>query len=530
MSQTLSSVVNSVNIPISGRTTPGVPRPVNPSPVRIPSSDTSGPLVPQNSNISIPLIPVSSNATRPPSPTRSASAQVVQITKPPSPVRIPAPNNLVATRAPTPTATLARIPNAVIIPGVRPPTPSTPSTSRVIIPVVPASPVNTVISVASSNQVNPVNTIIPTSAPSPVRIVVPVVPPSPGIVSAPITKTPKTPRTAINNLATRPITSVKIATPNTALPMRPSGEIMQKEFEVRNYQGIISNASIENELLNVGYTPLSKIVVRSSNGEKRTQYIKAVNRKGQKVYILIDVNGYTTAKASDLTFVESQTVTLVPYSLKVGAYECAGTNVCGVAFECGADAVCVISRGSQDLNPKEASYIFVERQTPSINTIESKGAITSYPVIRLTEIRSNPPLVLQNTDVVTRRLRNTAYTAQIEELANTQKSIDKLNQAFTRFNSIRETTAPKLTHTLRTLEQYNDGYLVNPPLTDELKDRYRRLQFNLAQRNDNIVTLLQIMKRVDDNRAEIDVITREINELSDIAEKELSNVDLVLTE
>lgn len=526
MSQTLSPVVNSVSIPISGRTTPGVPRPVNSSPVRIPSTDTVTSLVPQGSNVSIPLIPVVSSTTRPPSPSRSASTQVVQITKPPSPVRIPAPNNSVTTRAPTPTATLARVPvnSAVLIPVARPPTPSTP-----VIPVVPASPVNTVASSRTINPINstnPVNTIIPTSAPSPVRIVVPVIPPSPGIA----TKTSKTPRTAINNLATRPITPVKITTPNTALPMRPSGEIMQKEFEVRNYQGIISNASIENELLNVGYTPLSKIVVRSSNGEKRTQYIKAVNRKGQKVYILIDVNGYTTAKAADLTFVESQTVTLVPYSLKVGAYECAGTNVCGVAFECGADTVCVISRGSQDLNPKEASYIFVERQTPSVNTIESKGAITSYPVIRLTEIRSNPPLVLQNTDVVTRRLRNTAYMTQIEELANTQKSIDKLNQAFTRFNNIRETTAPKLTHTLRTLEQYNDGYLTNPPSTDELKDRYRRLQFNLSQRNDNIVTLLQIMKRVDDNRAEIDAISREINELSDIAEKELSNVDLVLSE
>lgn len=323
---------------------------------------------------------------------------------------------------------------------------------------------------------------------------------------------------------------IKVATPNSSLPFRPTAQIMNQEFEVRNYQGIIANSSLENELLNAGYAPLSKIVIRTDSGDKRTQYIKAINKKGQKVFILIDVNGYTTARSTDLTLIEAHSASIVPYSLKTGAYECAGKDVCGVAFECGSDSVCVLSRGAQDLSPKEANFVFVEQPAPAAATLETEGSIMTYPVIRLTEIRANPALVLANTDIVTRRLRNSTYSAELQELAAAQQSINKLNAAFIRFNHLREDAASKLNRTLTQLEQWNDVYMANPPTTDEAKDRYRRLQYNLAQRNDGIATLLRSMKKVSDKRLEIDVITKEINDITDYAEKEFANVEFATSD
>lgn len=324
--------------------------------------------------------------------------------------------------------------------------------------------------------------------------------------------------------------SIKVATPNSSLPFKPTAELMNKEFEVRDYQGIISNASIENELLNAGYAPLSKIVIRADNGDKRTQYIKAINKKGQKVFILLDVNGYTTARSTDLTLIEAHNASIVPYSLKTGAYECAGKDVCGVAFECGSDAVCVLARGTQDLTPKEANFVFVEQRAPAAATIETEGSIMSYPVIRLSEIRANPDLVLANTDIVTRRLRNNAYASELQELASAQQSINRLNAAFVRFENIRQDAAMKLNETLTQLEQWNNVYMSNPPTTDEGKDRYRKLQFNLAQRNEGIANLLRSMKKVADRRIEIDSITREINDITDFAEKEYANVQFAVSE
>jgi len=324
--------------------------------------------------------------------------------------------------------------------------------------------------------------------------------------------------------------SIKMVSPNSSLPLKPTAELMNQQFEVKDYQGIIANSSLENELLNAGYAPLSKIVIRADGGEKRTQYIKAVNKMGQKVFILIDVNGYTTARSTDLTLIEAHNASIVPYSLKTGAYNCAGKDVCGVAFECGSDAVCVLSRAPDDLTPKESNFVFVEQHAPSAAAIESEGSIMTYPVIRLSEIRANPLLVLQNTDTVTRRLRNSGYTALLQELGTTQQSINKLNEAFVRFNRMRENVATKLNGTLTQLEQWNSVYMSHPPTTDEAKDKYRALQYNLSLRNENISILLRSMKKIADLHDGIDLITKEINDITEFDEKEFVNVDRAVSD
>lgn len=326
--------------------------------------------------------------------------------------------------------------------------------------------------------------------------------------------------------------SVRSVAPSSSLPLKPTAELMNQDFEVRNYQGIISNASLENELLNAGYAPISKIVIRTDNGDKRTQYIKAINKKGQRVFIKIDVNGYTTARASDLTLIEAHNASIVPYSLKTGAYNCAGKDVCGVAFECGSDAVCVLTRAPEDLTPKEANFVFVEQKAPAAAaTVETEeGTIMSYPVILLSEIRANPALVLANTDAVTRRLRNSTYVAELQELAAVQQAINNLNGAFVRFNRMREIAATKLNSTLTQLEQWNEFYMSNPPTTDADKDKFRKIQYNLSQRNEGISTLLRLMKKVADKKDDIDGIAKEINEVSDFGEREFANIDKALSD
>lgn len=326
------------------------------------------------------------------------------------------------------------------------------------------------------------------------------------------------------------VPSIKVASPNSSLPLKPIAEIMNQEFEIRDYQGIIANSSLENELLNVGYAPISKIVIRADSGEKRTQYIKAVNKMGQKVFILIDVNGYTTARSTDLTLIEAHNATIVPYSLKTGAYNCAGKDVCGVAFECGADAVCVLARAPNDLTPKESNFVFVEQNAPAAGSIENEGSIMTYPVIRLSEIRANPVLVLQNTDTVTRRLRNSGYSTLLQELATTQQSINKLNEAFNKFDRLRENVAVKLNSTLTQLEQWNAIYMNTPPTTDEGKDKYRALQYNLTLRNENIGVLLRSMKKIADLNVSIDNITKEISDITEFGEKEFVNVDRAVSD
>lgn len=500
------------------------------SPVIAQNANTAHNTIPNNISILSAMTPVQPRSSAQPIQLPSSTVSSARLTGLVSPTASIIP-------AATPASVPQTVDNPAVIPLITTQTPF-PRSSPNVSMITPGIPIPRM-----SPNVPAITAGLPTRKMSPrVSMVTPSGPVVP--VMTPIIQSRQSPtaRSALLNLTTNQLSQPKLSTrttptfpvisPVSSSPLlsKPVAEISNQGFEVKNYQGIIVNSSLENELLNNGYAPLSKIVIRAEGGDKRTQYIKAINKKGQKVFVLVDVNGYTTARATDLTLVEAHTASIVPYSLKTGAYNCAGKDVCGVAFECGSDAVCVLSRGSNDLTPKEANFVFVEQNAPAAATLESEGSIMTYPVIRLSEIRVNPDLVLANTDIVTRRLRNTAYTSELQELDILRQSIDALNAAFNKFNLMRGSSAAKLNQTLTQLEQWNDEYIANPPTSDEGKDRYRKLQFNLAHRNEGIATLLRSMKKVADLHADIDVITKEINDITDYDEKEFMNVDYAVSE
>jgi hypothetical protein len=287
-------------------------------------------------------------------------------------------------------------------------------------------------------------------------------------------------------------------------------------FEIKDYQGIVAKSALENELLHAGYVPLTKIVIQKD----KIQYIKALNKKGQKVFILLDVNGYITTRSTDLTLIESDKAPLVPYSLKMGAVDCAGMEVAGVAFECGSNSICILSRDPEDLTPKEANFVFIEQKDITCNR-----QMMAYPIIRLSEIRANPNMILENTDLVTRRLRNASYKILLDDLQTFDKSINELKMNFDIFMSTREKDASRLNRTLNQLDQWNEVYMTHPPTTDDFKERYRNLQFNLSQRNEYIELLLCSMKKVADLRTEIESISKTISEVTDFFNKEFTYLD-----
>lgn len=351
-------------------------------------------------------------------------------------------------------------------------------------------------------------------------------------ISSPILNIPKPtiPKMSPSLSLTKPIPQLpsqdNIKKLSSGLEVRISG----KESEIKDYNGLISNSSLENELVKLGYVPLTKIVVSTENGQKRTQYIKAINKKGQKVFIMVDVAGFTSIRSTDLTLIESNDVTMVPYSIKTGAYTCASKEVCGVAFECGPDAICLLTREQEDMTPKEANFVFTEEAIRPIEDIRKDGNIMIYPVIRLSEIRANPELILSNTDIVTRRLRNATYTSELRELSQMQEAIINLNKVFGDFNAMREDIADKLNKTLTQLEKWNDIYIAKPPQTDEEKDKYRKLQYNMIIRNDGITTLLRTMKKVSEKRIEIEQISKEINDITEFCKKKFLNIEYANSE
>lgn len=302
----------------------------------------------------------------------------------------------------------------------------------------------------------------------------------------------------------------------------PLSEACSNNFEIKDYQEMISKASIENELAENGYVPLNRVIVSSSPNDK-SQFVKTTNKKGQVVFIFIDVEGYSTIRDTDLTLSQCDRNS-ISHSIKSGACDCAGNDVFGVALESGADTLCVMSR-DEDSKIRESTFSFSQQSTES-----PRSDIISYPIVRLSEIRASPDLVLSMTDTVTRRLRNTIYTSLIQELKEEQESVEKLEEAIKHFNKLKDGIAAKLNKTLTQLEEWNKVYVATPPATDEGKDRYKKLKYNLSQRNSGITTLLQGMKKVADQKKDIEKITTQIKEVNEIFEKDFANVEYVLIE
>jgi len=310
-------------------------------------------------------------------------------------------------------------------------------------------------------------------------------------------------------------------------------KLENNNIEFRNYEGLIKDNNLETELIEKGYAPLSKIIIEK-NGNRKTTYIKAINTLGQKVFILIDVNGFTSTNANDMILVESDNATIVPYSLKTGAYDCAKYELCGIAFECSSDSICVLTRGNNDLKPIEKNFVLIndtkknEKYGKYSDENNDDLGIMTYPVVLFSEIRENPQAILENTRLVTSRLRNESYISLVDKLKNTNILIDYLTSSFKEFEIIRENIANKLNNALSELEIWNNEYLKNPPLSDENKTKFRLLKHNLVIRNENIETLLRCMKKVTDLNTSIKNITNDISDVVDFSKTEFANVDKVI--
>jgi hypothetical protein len=320
-----------------------------------------------------------------------------------------------------------------------------------------------------------------------------------------------------------------ISSPKTlSVPTSQSSQISAPSFQITNYQGVIEGASIENELLAAGYAPISRIILDSSGIKRESQYIKAKNKKGQTTFIELDSDGYTTARTNDLTLLRSEKASEIPYSIKTGAMDCAGQDVCGVAFECGLDSVCILSKNKEDLTPVESNFIYVEKPGPSAAVIKQQDTIMSYPVVRLSEIRTNPDLVTSSINIVSRRLRNASYETLLRSLVSAQASIEHLNKAFADFNNVREQYATGLNETLTQLENMHDQYEANPPTTDEGREKYRRVQSNLSVRNDGLEDLLRGMTIVSEQTAVIESVADNIQRVTELLRPQSDRVRTVL--
>ncbi len=318
-------------------------------------------------------------------------------------------------------------------------------------------------------------------------VIMPILPVLPGIS---LPQSQKTIPFPVSKTITSP-TKKSIPKPRSAIE-EPSTQNSGKSIDLP----IVND--IENELSELGYTVINKIVTQ------KLQFLKAINKKGQKVYIYIDISD-CSVKHNEIIITETNTKSL-SYSIKNGAYNCAGTDVIGIVFEYGTNSICTIMRRDNELSFNETNYVFNHKDHS--HNLSFEGCVITYPIIKFSELKVNPDMVLYNTDVVTRRLRNSEDSYERQELANTDCALEKLNEALCMFKFTCNNSTENLLSTIQQLksrEDYQDYELRN----------------DLIKSNDNIIKLICIMKKVASKRKEMEKITSEIEQLTNYLNSEI---------
>jgi hypothetical protein len=278
-----------------------------------------------------------------------------------------------------------------------------------------------------------------------------------------------------------------------------------------NYQELLAKNSKMADLVKNGYHPVSTVIVKNNEGGLEGRYVKALNKMGQHVFVLLDTQGYTAVDPKDLTMIEAKAASIVPLGVKASGLDNAGAEVSGVAFECN-EGVCTLIRG-QDTTPRETSFVYVEKKAEKAAIIQDH--VIAYPIVRLSEIIANPELVMKNVDLATRRIRNAAYQNVLWKTKKEGEYIAALNAAFARFTSVCGESFAQLNKDINMLEGFNAQAMQIKSLSTLEQAKHEKVMNNLAYRNEMVPKILMKCEEVAAAKEELAAITARINSVTD---------------
>ena len=272
----------------------------------------------------------------------------------------------------------------------------------------------------------------------------------------------------------------------------------------------------EEELKSFGYQPIKTIGLK--NKDDHVVYIKSINKLGQTVYIMMDVMNNINC---DMTLVETQD-TFAASGIKTHMMNLTGFDVHGVAIECDQHGVCVLNNVMT--NDETTRLVETNYATSSVTNV-TDGCHLSFPIVTLSEIKHNPDLVLEGSNIVTRKIRNSFYQTYVKDMIHVRESIDQLNNAYQRLVTLFEQDALKLNETLSTLENYNNHYINHPPTDDNAIKKSNLILYNMKVRHDYVSQLLCGMQRATNYKAQIDHLVDEVDEFLEFFESQYDVLD-----
>ena len=296
--------------------------------------------------------------------------------------------------------------------------------------------------------------------------------------------------------------------------------LSESSLSFETQEGPVEDDSVERTLTRAGYVPVDQVLTKDDNDMMMCQYIKAVDETGRTTFVDMDCEGYVSVDANSKPMVATNEASVVPYSVKMGTFECADSDVCGVAFECEGE-VCTLKREGDSLEPTES--VFTQSHQPGSEGHSHHGMLKNhpiaYPIVSLTDIMNNPEQVACSIRDSHNRMRNIGFSQCQRDSQDLSTSVDRLNKEIRRYISKQKEVSEALSRTIAQLEAAHAQTKGQAPQSPEAAAVFRSVKYNLRRRNDMVVDHLKLCESVNSRMDKVNELTSEIRALNDFADQ-----------
>lgn len=292
--------------------------------------------------------------------------------------------------------------------------------------------------------------------------------------------------------------------------------------------------AISDELANLGMIRLEQVILVGDDNHKSVKYIKALTRQKLPALIELDIDALVATSEDDMTVEETKRLVEIPDIPELDLiHRNLGLEVNGIVIGCD-NGMCVSMRSDEDLSPYVKHLKIVsDIDKPRIGTLvnqsihgkEIKKRFEIYPIVKYTDLITNPELVLSNIDKTAQKIRSDIFENLYNRLNHTRETIGEIDSIYNKMTKTIPKKAKELSDTLNQLKKYEEKYREKGLLTEDAKHNYRDILVNIQIRHELISDLITVTQQLTEVENVFQNIKEKVIEISDSVDINFSELD-----